>query len=139
MLKEKVLQFKQAQEEMYSIMSGIFEKCQDAQIIREDYGDNPPISGYKFEGYDFYNNYVEIRGERYAGCGEYDHTHINIPYDALDNIDGFIEQKKAEYAEQERKKAEQEAAEEAQEKREAEERERQRYLELKEKYEGAAK
>lgn len=138
MLKEKALQLKKDQEEMYEVMSDIFEKCQDAGILREEYGNEwHVLSGFKFSGYEFYNNFVEVKGERYAGCGEYDHTHINVPYDALDNIDGFIQQKKDEIAEEARKEAEKEAAEEAESKRQQEEYDRQRYQELKEKYEGA--
>lgn len=136
--KEKALQLKRDQEEMYDIMKDIFEKCQDAGILREEYGNEwVTLSGFKFDDYEFYNDYVEIKGERYAGCGEYDHCHINVPYDALDNIDGFIQQKKDEIAEEARKKAEAEAAEEAETKRQQEEYEKQQYLELKEKYEGA--
>lgn len=138
-VKEKALQLKRDQEQMYSIMSGIFEKCQDAGILRQEWGGEWVIlSGFKFEGYEFYNNFVEIKGERYAGCGEYDHCHINVPYDALDNIDGFIQQKKDEIAEEARKEAEAAAAEEAENKRQQEESEKQRYLELRAKYEGAA-
>jgi hypothetical protein len=137
--KEKALQLKQDQEEMYDIMKDIFEKCQDAGILREEYGNEwVTLSGFKFDGYEFYNNYVEIKGERYAGCGEYDHTHINIPYDALDNIDGFIQQKKDEIAEEARKKAEAEAAAEAQTKLEQEQYEREQYQALKVKFEGVA-
>lgn len=136
-LKEKTLQLKKDEEQMYSIMSGIFKKCQDAGILREEHGDHwTTLSGFTFDGYEFYNNYVEIKGQIYAGCGEYDHCHINIPYDSLDDIDGFIAEKQAAIAEEARKKAEAEAAEEEKQKLEQEEFEKQQYLELKEKYEG---
>jgi hypothetical protein len=144
MLKDRVLQQKQAEEEMYQIMSDIFSKCQDAGILREEYyehGEEKWVSlkGYSFDGYEFFNNYVTLKGELYAGCGEYDYTHVDIPYDAFDNIDGWIAEQDAKHAEFVRKQAEAKAAKEAENKRQAEEAERKRFLELKEKYEGATK
>lgn len=139
-LKEQAIQLRVSQEAFYNDMADIFDKCQDAGILREEYGNEwITLSGFKFDGYEFYNNFVEIKGERYAGCGEYDHCRINIPYDALDNIDDFIQTKKDEITEEARKKAEAEAAEEAEIKRQQEEFEKQQYLELKQKYEGASK
>lgn len=139
-LKEQAIQLRVSQEAFYNDMADIFDKCQDAGILREEYGNEwITLSGFKFDGYEFYNNFVEIKGERYAGCGEYDHCSINIPYDALDNIDDFIQTKKDEITEEARKKAEAEAAEEAEIKRQQEEFEKQQYLELKQKYEGASK
>lgn len=136
-VKAKAQQLRQMESEFYNIASEIFEKCQDAEILREEHGNHwVTLSGFKFDGYEFYNNYVQIKGEIYAGCGEYDHCHIDIPYNSLDDIDGFIAGKKAAIAEEARKEAEAEAAKEAETQREQAEYEKQQYLELKEKYEG---
>ncbi len=147
MIREMGKQLQQLQGQFHEIMREAFAKAQNAGLLREEiYEDHEPKwvprTGYEFrasddDGYEFGENSITLRGRKYCGGGEYDYLSIVIPYDWLDNIDDWIEAQKKAYDEHERKRLERVSAKEAEEQREAEEAERQRYLELKSKYEGA--
>lgn len=142
-IKELAKQSMSIDSQIWEAAKNAFEKMSDAGLIREErHIDGEyvmvPTDSFEFSGYELEKNGIEMKGQYYAGCGEYEHMHITVPYEAFDNIAEYIAQQAAIYAEAERKKAEEEAAKEAQRKLEQEQAEREHFQTLKEKYEGAA-
>jgi hypothetical protein len=113
----------------------IFEEEQDDNGLWGYW--NPSKRDWKYTGYEIGANGLDISGEAYAGCGDYEHTNFHVPYEQLDNLEAWAEQRKAHYAEKKRLRLEEAAAKEAEEQREADEAERKQFEKLKVKYEGA--
>lgn len=141
--KELAKQYEQISNELYTFSKSAFEKAlASGVVLEEQWGDDhdriflPTKQNYKFDSFEIDSKGIEIKGSVYAGCGDYDYTSIHIPFDYLDNIDGWIELKKAEIDEAARKRVEAKEAKEAQELLEQEQAERDQFQALKEKYEG---
>jgi hypothetical protein len=113
--------------QIYEIANEVFGKCREAGIIDKHYG---------FDKYELDQKGMEITGEYYS-CGDTDYESFHIPYADLDNIDGFVQRRTAEIAEEKRKAIEKRAAEDEQKKVAAAQAEREQYLKLKAKFEGA--
>jgi hypothetical protein len=147
-ISEMGKQLQQLQGQFHETMREIFAKAQNAGLLREEMCEDGgvkwvPRTGYEFrpswdEAYEFEADGTTLRGRKYCGGDEYDYLSIVIPNGWLDDIDGWIEAQKKAYDEHERQRLERKAVEEAEKERKAGEAERQRYLELKSKYEGAA-
>jgi hypothetical protein len=141
--KELAKQAEQINDQLYTFSKDAFEKALAAGVVLDEQRDDdgeyvflPTKAKYKFDGFEIDSKGIEIKGSIYAGCGDYDYTHIHIPFDMLDNLDAWIEQQKAEIDEASRKRVEAKEAKEAQEKLEQEQAEREHFQALKEKYEG---
>jgi CTP-dependent riboflavin kinase len=147
--KQTVSQYNELHAQISEAAQDIFQKYQDAGLIRQERLEDGeyvmvPQKGYKYSKFEVDPNwdFIEIEGSVYTGCGEYDYITINVPLSALDNnlsMNAWIEQEKAKIEATAQKKAEEKAAKEAETAREQEEFEKQQYLELKQKYEGASK
>lgn len=142
--KELAKQAEQINDQLYTFSKDAFEKALAAGVVLDEQRDDdgeyvflPTKSRYKFDGFEIDSKGIEIKGSIYAGCGDYDYTHIHIPFDYLDNLEGWIAMKKAEIDEAARKRVEAKEAKEAQEKLEQEQSEKEYFLKLKGKYEGA--
>jgi ABC-type lipoprotein release transport system permease subunit len=129
--------------QLYDFSKLAFKKALAAGVVLEEqrrddglYIYLPVRRNYTFSGYEVDSHGIEIKGLTYTGGGEYDYTHICIPFDALDNLDAWIEAKKAEIAFAAKERADMRAAKEAREVLEQEQAERAYFQTLMEKYEG---
>jgi len=143
-IRELAIQAYETDQQLTKAAKEAFEFAKaNGLILEEDWSDDdehkwvPSKRSWQYTGYEIGKDGLDIKGEVYAGCSEYDYCHIYVPYESFNNLEAWAAQKKAEYAEKERQRAERVAARKAQEIAEAEEREKARYLKLKEKYEGA--
>ena len=112
--------------QIYDAAHTIFAKYQTAGLIHQS---------YSFDKYELDASGIEITGSHYS-CGDTDYESFHVPYADLNDIDGFIERRKAEVAEVKRQKEAKAAAEQEKKKAQTEQAERQTYLTLKAKYEG---
>lgn len=149
--KETAEQFTILQAQISGAAREAFDKFSEAGLIREERHEDGeykkvPVKGYKYESFEIYPEtvspkragFIEIRGEQYAGCGEYDHTTIHIPLEAMDNLDEYIAGEQAKIAEEERKAAEAKAEAERQRQLLVEKSEREQFERLSKKFGGAA-
>jgi len=144
-IKELAKQAEEINDQLYTFSRDAFNTALAAGVVLDEQRDDdgeyvflPTKAKYKFDGFEIDSKGIEIKGSVYAGCGDYDYTHIHIPFDYLDNLNGWTELKKAEIDAAAQKRADAKTAKEAEEQREIAEAEREQYLALKVKYEGAA-
>jgi hypothetical protein len=126
----------------YHVAKAMFLKLQDAHVIHDDNtrreGFNP-AKDYEYTGFEMTKTGIRLSGSQYVGGGEYYYVSIDIPLDRIDNLDEFIREKQEERAEAQRQRRAARMAEEAAETERQAQWERDKYEELKAKFEGDQK
>jgi hypothetical protein len=151
--RELIAQRLNIENECFKLSKEAFNKLQDARVIHdenwrpdfdwrfpdEDTEDRlNPAQGYKFHEDEVTTNGICLNGYKYVGGGENYYVSIVVPFDCIDNLDLFIEERRVFYAAKAKKHREARQAYLAAQKIEQAEHDRLMYERLKTQFEGAA-
>jgi hypothetical protein len=138
-IKEMAIQCKQLDAQITKAAQKAFKDCSEAGLVLEEHwpsGVWEPAYDYKYSDHEIDATGIDIQGHKYIGGGEYADARVHVTFEAFEDFDTYIGQKKAEHAAAKTEKAAEKAAYDEEERLKEEEREKQCYLKLKAKYEG---